>query len=62
MGLEHHHEINEEDLTVWTLTTHIIIFSIVELHHSDSVKLQFGMHQEIPYLPRCLVQWHQLKS
>lgn len=39
LGLEHHHEINEEDVTVWTATTLIIRFTTVEMHHSDHVKM-----------------------
>ena len=31
------------------------------MHHSDRVKLQFGMQQGIPDPPTCLGQWHLLR-
>ena len=47
LNLDHDHEINEQDAAVWTACTLIIIFTTMEMHHSDRVKLQFGMLQHI---------------
>ena len=52
------HVPNPEDAATWTAKTAIIRFNIVEIHHSDRVKMQFGMHQEIPSDPTCLSPWH----
>ena len=49
MGLGH--DPNPEDAAIWTAKTAIIRFNIMEMHHSDRVKMQFGMHQEIPSDP-----------
>lgn len=38
------HEINFEDAIVWTAKTTMIRFTIVEMLHSDRVKMQFDMH------------------
>ena len=59
MRLEH--VPNPEDAAVWTTKTPIIGLTTVEMHHSDCVKLQFGMHQEIPCPPMCLDPWHLKK-
>ncbi|XP_058775349.1 protein MAIN-LIKE 2-like [Vicia villosa] len=59
--LELGHEPNEADATVCTAKTPIIRFTTVEMHHSDRVKLQFGMHREIPCPPMCLDPWHLKK-
>ena len=56
MGLDHIP--NEDDAEVWTAKTVIIRFNIVEMHHSDRVKMQFGMLQDIPRDPICLDPWH----
>ena len=55
------HEINPPDAEVWTAKTTLIRFTTVEMHHSDHVKLQFGMSQGIPDPPTCLGQWHLLR-
>lgn len=52
LDLKDHHEVNQEDVVVWTAKILIIKFTIMEMHHSDRVKLQFGMHQGIPCPPR----------
>lgn len=39
MALEHQHERKEDDADVWTAMISIIIFTIMEMHHCDSVKL-----------------------
>ncbi|XP_050879493.1 extensin-2-like [Lathyrus oleraceus] len=36
-------------------------FTTVEMHQSDRVKLQFGMHQEIPGPPMSMEPWHLKK-
>ncbi|CAK8530400.1 unnamed protein product [Lathyrus sativus] len=56
-GLDH--EPSPDDAAVWTSKTPIIRFTTVEMHQSDRVKLQFGMHQDIPDAPVDLGQWHQ---
>ncbi|CAK8542064.1 unnamed protein product [Lathyrus sativus] len=56
-GLDHQPDPN--DVAVWTSRTPIIRFTTVEMHQSDRVKLQFGMHQNIPDAPVELGQWHQ---
>src|ERR1044072_5077078 len=56
LGLDH--VPNDEDAEVWTAKTAIIRFNIVEMHHSDRVKMQFGMFQDIPRDPICLDPWH----
>ena len=56
MGLGH--EPNPEDAAIWSAKTAIIRFNVVEMHHSDRVKMQFRMHQEIPSDPTCLSPWH----
>jgi hypothetical protein len=48
LNLDHDHETNEQDATVWTACTPIIRFTTMEMHHSDRVKLQLGMFQHIP--------------
>ncbi|XP_058748815.1 serine/threonine-protein phosphatase 7 long form homolog [Vicia villosa] len=53
-----YHEPNESDREVWTAVTPIIRFNIVEMHQSDRVRLQFGMHQPIPDPPTDLGRWH----
>src|SRR3954467_10352763 len=52
------HEPNESDREVWTAVTPIIRFNIVEMHQSDRVRLQFGMHQPIPDPPTDLGRSH----
>ncbi|XP_058775861.1 serine/threonine-protein phosphatase 7 long form homolog [Vicia villosa] len=52
------HEPNESDREVWTAVVPIIRFNIVEMHQSDRVRLQFGMHQPIPDPPTDLGRWH----
>ena len=49
LGLDH--VPNEDDAHVWTAKTAIIRFNIVEMHHDDDVKMQFGMFQDIPRNP-----------
>ncbi|CAK8561135.1 unnamed protein product [Lathyrus sativus] len=56
-GLDH--QPNPDDAAVWTAKTPIIRFTTVEMHQSDRVKLQFGMHQDIPDAPVDLGKWHQ---
>ena len=58
MGMNH--EINREDVGVWTAKAAIIRFITLEMHRSDLVKLQLDIHQEIPDSPTCLGQCHQL--
>ncbi|XP_050884901.1 protein MAIN-LIKE 2-like [Lathyrus oleraceus] len=61
LNLDHNHEVNEEDATVWTACTPIIRFITVEMHNSDRVKLQFNMLQHIPDPPGKLGEWHMRK-
>ena len=51
LNLNHDHEINEQDATVWTACTPIIRFTTVDMHNSGRVKLQFDMLQHIPDPP-----------
>ncbi|CAK8562571.1 unnamed protein product [Lathyrus sativus] len=47
-------ELEDEDPTesdMWSSTTFILSFTYVEMHHSDRVKLQFGIKQDIPAPP-----------
>ncbi|KAI5393604.1 hypothetical protein KIW84_060652 [Lathyrus oleraceus] len=53
------HDVNHDDAAVWTTKTPIIRFTMMEMHQSDRVKLQFGMLQQIPESPMCLRNWHQ---
>ncbi|KAI5418920.1 hypothetical protein KIW84_043227 [Lathyrus oleraceus] len=53
------HQVNHDDDAVWTAKTPIILFTTVEIHQSDWVKLQFGMQQQIPEPPTCLRDWHK---
>ncbi|CAK8563590.1 unnamed protein product [Lathyrus sativus] len=48
-----------QDSQIWSATTSIISFHIVEMHQADRVKLQFGFQQDIPPQPRCLRQQHE---
>ncbi|KAI5447876.1 hypothetical protein KIW84_015355 [Lathyrus oleraceus] len=57
LGLDH--DVNHDDVAVWTAKTPTIRFTTVEMHQSDRVKLQFGMLQHIPESPTCLGNWHQ---
>ncbi|XP_050889584.1 serine/threonine-protein phosphatase 7 long form homolog [Lathyrus oleraceus] len=59
LGLEH--QPNPEDAAVWTAKTAIMRFTTVEMHQSDRVKLQFGMHQDIPGPPMSMEPWHLKK-
>ena len=52
------HVPNDDDVEVWTAKAAIIRFNIVEMHHNDRVKMQFGMFQDIPHDPICLDPWH----
>ena len=61
INLDHDHEINEQDATVWTACTPIIRFTTMEMHNSDRVKLQFGMLQHIPDPPTNLGEWNLRK-
>ncbi|XP_058784701.1 protein MAIN-LIKE 1-like [Vicia villosa] len=56
--LELDHEPNAKDAAIWTAKTTILRYNIVEMHHIDRVKLQFGMHQGIPDPPTDLGEWH----
>lgn len=53
MSLEDHHTRDGDDATVWAATTPIIIFTTLGMHHSDCLKLQLDMHQDILGPPRC---------
>ncbi|CAK8570758.1 unnamed protein product [Lathyrus sativus] len=55
-------ELEDEDPTesdMWSSTTFIISFTIVEMHHSDRVKLQFRIKQDIPGPPTCMDRYHK---
>ncbi|CAK8572940.1 unnamed protein product [Lathyrus sativus] len=58
LNTEHLHEVREEDATVWTACVSIIRFTTVEMHNSYRVKLQFGMHQNIPDPSIDISKWH----
>lgn len=36
----------------------LICFTYVEMHHSDKIKLQFGIQQEISGPLRCMKEYH----
>ncbi|KAI5427046.1 hypothetical protein KIW84_032466 [Lathyrus oleraceus] len=57
MGVDH--DVNHDDAAIWTTKTSIIRFTMVEMHQSGRVKLQFDMQQQIPEPPTCLGNWHQ---
>ncbi|CAK8566422.1 unnamed protein product [Lathyrus sativus] len=61
LNMEHLHEVREEDDAVWTACIPIIRFTTVEMHNSYRVKLQFGMHQNIPDPPVDISKWHLKK-
>lgn len=46
---------------IWTSTTTIIKFTIMEMDHSDGVNLQYDMHQNITELLRCFKYKHTSK-
>ena len=50
---------NHDDAAVWTTKTPIMRFTMVEMHQSDRVKLQFSMLQQIRESPTCLGNWHK---
>ncbi|CAK8533946.1 unnamed protein product [Lathyrus sativus] len=55
-------ELEDEDPTesdMWSSTTFIFSFTYVEMHHSDRVKLQFGIKQDIPGPPTCMEMYHK---
>ncbi|XP_058726085.1 protein MAIN-LIKE 2-like [Vicia villosa] len=56
--LECDHEPRGADAAIWTARTCLILYNIIEMHHSDRFKLQFGMHQGIPDPPVDLGVWH----
>ncbi|CAK8566230.1 unnamed protein product [Lathyrus sativus] len=49
-----------EDSQIWSTTTYLVCFYIIEMHQSDRVTLQFGFDQQIPPLPRCLKEHHAI--
>ncbi|CAK8536304.1 unnamed protein product [Lathyrus sativus] len=54
-------ELEDEDPTesdMWSSTTFIFCFTYVEMHHSDRVKLHFGIQQDIPGPPTCMERYH----
>lgn len=54
--------LEDEDPTkndVWSSTTILICFTYVEMHHSDRVKLQIRIQQDIPSPPRCREEYHK---
>ncbi|XP_058775324.1 uncharacterized protein LOC131649588 [Vicia villosa] len=61
--LELDHVPDLDEAAIWTTKSPIIRFTTVEMHQSDRVKLQFGMHQGIPDPPEpdCLGRWHLAK-
>ncbi|XP_058783861.1 protein MAIN-LIKE 2-like [Vicia villosa] len=59
--LELGHESDPAEAAVWTAKSPIIRFTIMEMHQSDRVNLQFGMHQNISDPPECLEPWHLQK-
>ncbi|CAK8571411.1 unnamed protein product [Lathyrus sativus] len=55
-------ELEDEDPTesdMWSSTTFIFCFTYVEMHHSDRVKLQFRIQQDIPGPPTCIERYHK---
>ncbi|CAK8569226.1 unnamed protein product [Lathyrus sativus] len=55
-------KLEDEDSTesdMWSSTTFIFCFTYVEMHHSDRVKLQFGIQQDIPGPPTCMERYHK---
>ncbi|CAI8586188.1 unnamed protein product [Vicia faba] len=51
-----------EDSLIWSSTTYMICFHIVEMHQADRVKLQFGHLQGIPEEARCLAEHHKMTT
>ncbi|CAK8579298.1 unnamed protein product [Lathyrus sativus] len=49
-----------EESQIWSATTYLVCFYIVEMHQSDRVTLQFGFDQQIPPFPRCLKEHHAI--
>jgi hypothetical protein len=45
---------------IWSATTYLICFEVVEIRQSDRVKLQFGFPQEIPRQPMDMQEYHKL--
>ncbi|XP_058722314.1 protein MAIN-LIKE 2-like [Vicia villosa] len=52
-------DLEPTDSGVWSSKTFIISFTYVEMHHSDRVKLQFGIKQGIPDPPTCMEEYHK---
>ena len=52
--------LENDDHLIWSATTPILCFWIVEMHQSDRVKLQFGYYQDIPNPPKCLQEEHTM--
>ncbi|XP_058775807.1 protein MAIN-LIKE 2-like [Vicia villosa] len=52
-------DLEPTDSDVWSSKTFIISFTYVEMHHSDRVKLQFGIKQGIPGPPTCMEEYHK---
>ncbi|XP_058774766.1 serine/threonine-protein phosphatase 7 long form homolog [Vicia villosa] len=50
----------QREARAWSATTYIICFHMVEMHHADRVRLQFGFTQDIPQPPRCLEDHHAI--
>ncbi|CAK8560637.1 unnamed protein product [Lathyrus sativus] len=51
---------NLRDSQIWSTTTSLICFYIVEMHQTDRVKLQFGFEQQISSPLRCLREHHAM--
>ncbi|XP_058784813.1 protein MAIN-LIKE 2-like [Vicia villosa] len=52
-------DLEPTDSGVWSSKTFIISFTYIEMHHSDRVKLQFGIKQGIPGPPTCMEEYHK---
>ena len=49
-----------EESEVWSATTYIICFHVVEIHQANRVKLQFGFPQYPQVVPRKLEDYHNI--
>lgn len=49
-----------DDNIIWSATTSMICFYIIDMHQTDNVKHQFGYLQQILSTPRCLTGHHKM--